>query len=484
MAALSFEAASSAAAAAADTQADLKAMLENADFVQGRKLVNDGNYDDAIDLFTKLLETTIEQTGDDMALVVAPLYFQYGSALLIKAEESSEVFGDAVDTSEPSPSGGAEEEDVGEDAGASSSSASSSSSGGEKASVMDTAVDTAMAMASSQSATDEDVEIAWQVLELAKKIFYTHESHEGVKEILGKVHLRLGDLQKLNGKFADAVADFDKCLEIRASIFPANDRRIADVHYSLAQACEYGAAEPELADQAESFRTKSLEHYKACAAVFSSLIKALEAPKEEGAAGCDGKAGKEASPTSVTTASKEKLPPAADPCKTAELNELRDIYDELTETIAAAQEGQRVPHPADAPAGSDDGAKAGVTTIGFGAPSSASAAAASTGVTTIGFGAPSSSAAASSAGATTIGFGARSASSSSSFSAASSSSSSSSSVPSAASSSATPAPMMVVKKKKKAELSAAPSVAVAAPPAAATSTTDESDAKRPKIAAE
>ena len=55
------------------------------------------------------------------------------------------------------------------------------------------------------------------------------------------MHLRLGDLQKLNGKFADAVADFDKCLEIRTAIFPANDRRIADVHYSLAQVFEHAS---------------------------------------------------------------------------------------------------------------------------------------------------------------------------------------------------------------------------------------------------
>ena len=54
-----------AASAAVTAPADLTAMLEHAEFVKGRKLVNEGKYDDAIDVFIKLLETTIEQTGDD-----------------------------------------------------------------------------------------------------------------------------------------------------------------------------------------------------------------------------------------------------------------------------------------------------------------------------------------------------------------------------------------------------------------------------------
>ena len=54
-----------AASAAVAAPADLNAILEHAEFVKGRKLVNDGKYDDAIDVFIKLLETTIEQTGDD-----------------------------------------------------------------------------------------------------------------------------------------------------------------------------------------------------------------------------------------------------------------------------------------------------------------------------------------------------------------------------------------------------------------------------------
>ena len=38
--------------------ADFAAMLTDATFVAGRKLVNDGQYDEAVDTFTKLLETT------------------------------------------------------------------------------------------------------------------------------------------------------------------------------------------------------------------------------------------------------------------------------------------------------------------------------------------------------------------------------------------------------------------------------------------
>ena len=47
-------------------------------------------------------------------------------------------------------------------------------------------------------------------------------------------------------------------------------RGVGDVHYSLAQACEYAASDLEAEDPARSatLRAKSLAHYEGCAAVF------------------------------------------------------------------------------------------------------------------------------------------------------------------------------------------------------------------------
>ena len=93
-------------------------MLNSAEYVAGRELIKNDNLDEAIDHFNSLLEKTygfkyfififlsallsdndvLPVTGpafrpteskDPLSEVTAPLYYQYGSALCIKAEEST-----------------------------------------------------------------------------------------------------------------------------------------------------------------------------------------------------------------------------------------------------------------------------------------------------------------------------------------------------------------------------------------------------------
>ena len=49
------------------------------------------------------------------------------------------------------------------------------------------------------------------------------------KKKLGEVYLRLGDLQKMNGNYQQAVEDYFSSLKIYAQEVPADDRIIADV---------------------------------------------------------------------------------------------------------------------------------------------------------------------------------------------------------------------------------------------------------------
>lgn len=103
-------------------------------------------------------------------------------------------------------------------------------------------------------------------------------AHLPLQDLLARVHLKLGDMQKFNGKFGDAMEDYDACLSLRRSFLPPHDRAIGDVHYSLAQATEYAAADAECPEaDAEALRARSLHHYGACRAVFQTMVDALKA---------------------------------------------------------------------------------------------------------------------------------------------------------------------------------------------------------------
>jgi len=86
-----------------------------------------------------------------MSPVAAPLYYQYGSSLFLKAEEATSVFAEGV--AEGAEDG---EDDAEEDA----------EQGNDDKAVASAVRDTIEA----NNDTTEDMEIAWEVLEVARKI--------------------------------------------------------------------------------------------------------------------------------------------------------------------------------------------------------------------------------------------------------------------------------------------------------------------------
>ena len=85
-----------------------------------------------------------------MSPVAAPLYYQYGSSLFLKAEEATSVFAEGVADEGADGEDGAEEDGEGNDDSAVASA------------VQDTI--------EANNATTEDMEIAWEVLEVARNI--------------------------------------------------------------------------------------------------------------------------------------------------------------------------------------------------------------------------------------------------------------------------------------------------------------------------
>lgn len=224
------------------TKEQLSKTLEDPRFTRGLALLKEKRLEEAVVAFEDLLRTMCEteQLGDSLA--VAPVYYQYGHALLSLAEATASLFGGAV----------------------------SGAGGGEDA---------------EQDARDaaDDLEAAWEMLELARVIYARFPGDLVVEAQLVKVYTRLGDLGLESDQFEQARADFEKALLLRRKLLKedkAEDTtQLADLYCSLAIASIYrdstkdGEKEEQKQEEASAERDEEgLKYYVLAGRVMADNI--------------------------------------------------------------------------------------------------------------------------------------------------------------------------------------------------------------------
>jgi len=89
-------------------------------------------------------------------------------------------------------------------------------------------------------ADDDEVtnlQLAWEVLELARNIFYRQSKKcTDVENKLAETYLKLGEVSLESENYTQSIEDFCLCLFIRQKNFTPDDRKIAEVHYHLGNA--------------------------------------------------------------------------------------------------------------------------------------------------------------------------------------------------------------------------------------------------------
>jgi len=291
-------------------------------YADGPTAIKAGDYDAAIELYGAVIESLVAKHGE-VAKECAQGYYDYANALIYKAEESTDIFGDAVS--------GAEKQQADEQEG--------EAEGAEE--------------------DLDDLQLAWENLETARGIMEQDKACD--KFMLAKVYLRLGDISQLGENFDQSIKDFAKCLEIREEMCEPSDRRLADVHSALATSYGYASqTNPALASNYLEHNRKALECLELCLEQLKADLKGVQAGHEDS----EGRTG-------------EALQ--------KEIDDVSGIVPELKETIAAAQEGdtaegsQAVKEHFDAA----QGEQAPVTTTGFGGFAMPSSAANNAPVTTL-----------------------------------------------------------------------------------------------------
>lgn len=182
--------------ATAEPKNTVAATLADPQYKAGRKLIDDGRLEEAVNFFSGLLETRVQVlSGDEMNPSLAPLYYEYGNSLLYNAEESGAVFGDAITDAEQKKKAMAivEAKINGQAAAAGGGSAGGGAAGANAEEGEGGGAGTGQEAPSPDQEAEEDLEIAWENLEMARRIYSELELTEEIRTAIAKVRTARGE---------------------------------------------------------------------------------------------------------------------------------------------------------------------------------------------------------------------------------------------------------------------------------------------------
>ncbi|XP_036112035.1 nuclear autoantigenic sperm protein isoform X2 [Molossus molossus] len=148
-----------------------------------------------------------------------------------------------------------------------------------------------------------NLELAWDMLDLAKIIFKRQETKEA-QLYAAQAHLKLGEVSVESENYVQAVEEFQACLNLQEQYLEAHDRLLAETHYQLGLAYGYNSQY----DEAVAQFSKSVEVIEKRMAVLNEQMKVAEGSPAE----------------------YEK-----------EIEELKELLPEIREKIEDAKESQR-----------------------------------------------------------------------------------------------------------------------------------------------
>eukprot|EP00216_Chloropicon_sp_CCMP2111_P003845 CAMPEP_0198236898 /NCGR_PEP_ID=MMETSP1446-20131203/2798_1 /TAXON_ID=1461542 ORGANISM="Unidentified sp, Strain CCMP2111" /NCGR_SAMPLE_ID=MMETSP1446 /ASSEMBLY_ACC=CAM_ASM_001112 /LENGTH=351 /DNA_ID=CAMNT_0043918875 /DNA_START=1 /DNA_END=1052 /DNA_ORIENTATION=+ len=219
----------------------------------------DGNYDDAIDLLTEVLEQQSEKYGD-LALECAPALYYYGVALFNKARLENDVFGEpvqkamvekAIHQMKQEAERNAKEAEKASGPSKDANKEGAAAEAENAAEVDDEGEDVDEEAEEDLEDEENDMELAWRNLETARLIY---SKHPGKEKELADVYAALAELSMEREDFETSIADFKSALEVlQTSKDPHVDRILAEYYYKLCIALQlYGGQQSHEGNKAAS----------------------------------------------------------------------------------------------------------------------------------------------------------------------------------------------------------------------------------------
>ncbi|XP_062338393.1 nuclear autoantigenic sperm protein-like [Osmerus eperlanus] len=114
-----------------------------------------------------------------------------------------------------------------------------------------------------------NLQLAWEMLEIAKVIYKRKESKED-QLLAAQAHLKLGEVAAESGNYSQAVEDFQECLALQQKHLPNDSRFLAETH------CQLGL-NFTLTDQ----YSQAIEQFNSSIAVINSRLAKLQVVIEQ-----------------------------------------------------------------------------------------------------------------------------------------------------------------------------------------------------------
>ncbi|XP_056640586.1 histone-binding protein N1/N2 isoform X2 [Diorhabda sublineata] len=207
-------------------------------FGQGVRAYVLQDYSAAVAALGKASELLVIEHGDDLHESLGEVYLYYGKSLLGLSREESEPLGDAVPRNDES----SEEENVEEtEENEESATKEDNESAGEGSSTQEPGGRTDFERVPEfidHEDDPSDLQLAWEVLELAKKIF--QRQGEAAKKNLAETLAVLGEVSLESENFESAVNDISEGLKIQKELFEEDSRTVAETYYKLGVAYSTG----------------------------------------------------------------------------------------------------------------------------------------------------------------------------------------------------------------------------------------------------
>ncbi|XP_070366111.1 nuclear autoantigenic sperm protein isoform X1 [Equus asinus] len=210
---------------------------------------------------TKLLIQESEAAGDEVETEVAQVATEKSPEDKVKIAANEETQEREEQMKEGEETEGSEEEDK------------------ENDKTEETPNDSILENKSLQENEEEEIgnlELAWDMLDLAKIIFKRQETKEA-QLYAAQAHLKLGEVSVESENYVQAVEEFQACLTLQEQYLEAHDRLLAETHYQLGLAYGYNSQY----DEAVAQFSKSVEVIERRMAVLNEQMKEAEGSPTE-----------------------------------------------------------------------------------------------------------------------------------------------------------------------------------------------------------
>uniref|UniRef100_A0A674I0Y4 Nuclear autoantigenic sperm protein n=1 Tax=Terrapene triunguis TaxID=2587831 RepID=A0A674I0Y4_9SAUR len=211
----------------------------------GQKHLVLGNIPAAVNAFQEAASILGKKYGET-ADQCAEAFFYYGKSLLELARMENGVLGNALEGVQVEEEEGekAEDDSMVENADNIDETEGSDEEDKENDKTEDDKEnDSTIENKSFQESEEDEVgnlELAWDMLELAKVIYKRQETKEAQLHA-AQAHLKLGEVSVESENYAQAIEEFQACLALQQKYLEAHDRLLAESHYQLALAYHYNS---------------------------------------------------------------------------------------------------------------------------------------------------------------------------------------------------------------------------------------------------